>query len=63
MGGGRGSGANGRELFFHANATLDVLLTLMTSDLYRFENKLYVKLAIAKSVTIKLSLLNLPQLF
>ncbi len=35
-----GSGANGRELFSHANATLDALLTLMTSNLYRSENKL-----------------------
>ncbi len=40
-GGGGGSGANGRELFSHANATLDVLL--MTSGLHRSENKLYVK--------------------
>ncbi len=42
MGGGGVVVPNGRELFSHANATLDALLTLMVSDLYRYENKLYV---------------------
>ncbi len=43
MGGGGVVVSNGRELISHANATLDALLTLKTSDLYRSENKLYVK--------------------